>query len=172
MKRAITVIPIVLLTFVVSCTDTSEQAARRKQPPLLKKEQIDDFINAKLNRDRSAMEARIALDRASLALGSTDKADHLYRAVYWFKLSQAYGRRLSTKEKTQFAGVSKRLTTLVQEKYFNACRRDQKHTASAAIFQQLLDMLPHMEPNVEKNELRENIEAHIAHIKRLAATDK
>ena len=77
MKRAITVIPIVLLTFVVSCTDTSEQAARRKQPPLLKKEQIDDFINAKLNRDRSAMEARIALDRASLALGSTDKADHL-----------------------------------------------------------------------------------------------
>jgi len=163
MKRAITVIPILLLTFVVSCRDTSEQAARWKQPPLLKKEQIDDFINAKLNRDRSAMEARIALDRAFLALDRTDEVDHLYKAVYWFKLSQAYGRVLNTKERKQFVSVSKRLTTLVQEKYFNACRRDQKHTASAAIFQQLLDMLPHMDPENDKNELRENIEAHLAY---------
>ena len=169
-----TVIPILLLTFVVSCTDTSEQAARQKRPPLLKKEQIDGFINAKLNRDRHAMEARVALDRAFLALDRTNKVDHLYKAVYWFKLSQAYGRTFNTEEKRKFAGASKQLTTLVQTRYFNACalEGDHKYTASAAIFQELLAMLPHMRPQEETSELRENIKAHAAYSKRFAATNK
>ena len=146
----------------------------RSRPALLKKAQIDDFINVKLHRDRNAVEARAALDKAFLALERTNEIDYLYRAVYWFKLSRAYGKVLNTEEERHFGNASRRLTKQVQEKYFNAYafERDHKYLTANVIFRELLDMLPSMGRREEKNELRENIIAHVAYITRLSSANK
>jgi len=146
----------------------------RGRPALLTKVQIDDYINAKLQRDRNAVEARNALDKALLALDRTNEIDYLYKAVYWFKLSRAYGKVLNTEEEKQFVRASRRLTKQVQEKYFNAYafERDHKYMTANAIFRELLDMLPSMGRREEKNELRQNIIAHVAHITRLSSTNR
>jgi len=147
---------------------------RRGRPALLTKVQIDDYINAKLNRDRNAVEARNALNKAFLALERTNEIDYLCKAVHWFKLSRAYGKVLNTEEERQFVRASKRLTRQVQEKYFNAYafERDHKYMTANAIFRELLDMLPSMGRRQEKNELRQNIIAHVAHITRLSSTNR
>ena len=150
------------------------ESRRRGRPPLLKKEQIDDFINAKLRRDRNSVEARNALEEALLALDRTNKVDHLYRAIHWFKLSRAYGKVFNAEEERLFANASRRLTKIVQEKYFNAYAfgRDHKYMTADAIFRELLDMLPSMGRREEKNELRQNIIAHMDHFTALSSTNK
>jgi len=144
------------------------------RPPLLTKVQIDDYINSKLNRDRNAVEARNALNKAFLALERTNEIDYLCKAIYWFKLSRAYGKVFNTDEERQFVRASKRLTRQVQEKYHNAYAfaRDHRYMTADAIFRELLDMLPSMGRREERNELRQNIIAHVAYITRASSTNR
>ena len=147
---------------------------RRGRPALLTPAQIDDFVNVKLTRDRNAVEARLALDKAFLALDQTNKVDHLYRAIHWFKLSRAYGKVLNTEEERQFANASRRLTKMVQEKYRNAYLHEKAHKYlnSDVLFREILDMLPSMGRREEKNELRNNVIAHVAFITRTSSINK
>ena len=107
-------------------------------------------------------------------LDRTNKVDYLCRSIYWFKLSQAYGKVLNTRDETLFKSAKRRLTALVQEKYRNAYayRRDHKYRTADFIFRGLLEMLPSMGRRDEKDELRENIIFQVAYIKRLAAKNK
>lgn len=164
---------IVFVVIIVTMFDRPGPDEREGHPVLMKKAQIEDAINAKLHRDRNPVEARIALEKAFLALDRTHKIDHLYKGLYWFKLSRAYGKTLNTEEERSFGSTSRRLTKLVQEKYFNACafEGDHKWTTAKILFQRLLDMLPSMGGQDEKNEFRKNIRAHMAYIKRRSSTN-
>jgi pSer/pThr/pTyr-binding forkhead associated (FHA) protein len=150
------------------------QPAKRGRPTMLKEEQIDDLISVKLHRDDNSAEARIALKEAMLALDRTNKIDYLYQAVYWFKLSRAYGRAFDAEEERIFGNAKRLLTKTVQEKYRNAYAfaRDHKYVTAEAMFQDLLAMLPSMGRREEKTELRKNIVAHLAYIKRVSAKNK
>lgn len=165
---------VVFVAVLVTVVPRSGPKRPDGRPVLLKKAQIDDYINAKLQRDRNAVEARKALGEAFLALDRTNEIDHLYKAVYWFKLSRAYGKVFNTEEERQFVRASKRLTKQVQEKYFNAYtfERDHRYMTADAIFRELLDMLPSMGRREERNELRQNIIAHVAYITRVSSTNR
>ena len=159
-----------VLVFLV---DRPGPRRRGDRPELLKNAQIDDFINAKLRRDRNTVKAREALDKAFLALDQTNKVDYLHRAVYWFKLSRAYGKVLNTEEERQFGNASRRLTKMVQEKYRNAYayEKDHKYLTADVLFRELLDMLPSMGRRGGKDELRDNIIAHVAYITRISSSN-
>ncbi|MDP6047130.1 MAG: FHA domain-containing protein [Phycisphaerae bacterium] len=143
------------------------------RPVLLNNQQIDDFINAPLNRDRNAVEARSALEKAILVLERTNKIDHQYKAVYWFKVARAYGRVLNSEEEQKYSEASRRLTKQVQDMYRNAYayQKDHQYVTSERIFRNLLEMLPSMERRDGNSELRENIIAHVANITRLSAAN-
>ncbi|MDP6633647.1 MAG: FHA domain-containing protein [Phycisphaerae bacterium] len=145
-----------------------------KRPAPLDRNEIEDLISAKLSRDKNAVEARIALDNAFLALDRTNKIDHLYKGIYWFKLARAYGKVLNTEEERVFVDAMRRLTIQVQDKYRNAYayERDHKYKTADGIFRELLAMLPSMGRRNDKSELVENIKAHVAYIKRQTVKNK
>lgn len=180
MNRVIAVIPILFLTFAVSCQradtedDPAEQAFNEAWPGLLKDDQIEEFINAKLIRDRNPDEAQVALTNALRELIRKNKPGSLCRAVYWFKLSRAYGGVFNSEEERKFAGASKRLTESVQARYLMAfahAHLDDYKTADSSL-RDLLAMLPRTGRPGDNNKVRENIEAHRAFFKRFILTDK
>ena len=147
--------------------DSMNKKARRiARSELLKRSQIDDSITAKLQRDRNPVEAAKARDKALLALDSTHKVDYLYRGIYWFKLSRAYGGVLSTEDEMRSSNALKLLTRQVQEMYFNACAQegDRKYRIAFDLFERLLKMIPSMDRQDEQNEFRKNVRAHMAYI--------
>ena len=146
----------------------------RGRPVLLNNKQIEEYIEVTLIMDNNPIEARIALDKAIEELDRTHKVDYLSRTIYWFKLAQAYGKVLNTRDETKFISAKRRLTNLVQEKYRNAYayQRDHKYNTANFIFRELLDMLPSMGPRDEQNELRKNIIDQVAYIRRLVAKNK
>ncbi|MBT3198667.1 MAG: FHA domain-containing protein [Phycisphaerales bacterium] len=137
------------------------------RPVRLSVEEIDDYINARLSRDRNTAEANIAQTKALLFLQRTNEVDHLYRAIYAFKLAKAHGKVLSTENERLFKDASKRLTNQVWDKYLNAYAHERatRFVPSERIFREILDMIPSLGQHGESNELRENIKAHIAYIK-------
>jgi predicted component of type VI protein secretion system len=136
-------------------------------------QRIDEFINSPFSRDRNAVAAREALEKAILALEWTNKVDHQYRGIYWFKVSRAYGRVLTSEEDKQFIAVKKRFTKQVQDLYRNAYafQRDHQYVTSERIYRELLDMLPAVERRDGIRDLRQNIIAHVSFITRAAAGD-
>jgi pSer/pThr/pTyr-binding forkhead associated (FHA) protein len=163
----------VIVTIVVTRFER-QTAGREGRPALLNRVQIEDAINAKLRRDRNSVEARNALDEAMLALDRTHEVDYLYKALHCFKLSRAYGKVLSTEEERLFRNASRKLTKQVQEKYYNAYAHegDRKYPSANAIFREILDMLPSLGKSDEKNEVRDNVIAHVAYIKRVQKSTK
>ncbi|MCP4374582.1 MAG: FHA domain-containing protein [bacterium] len=156
-------------------TQFDRPSARKEgRPELLNKVQIEDAIAAKLRRDQNSVEARNALDKALLALDRTHEVDYLYKALYWFKLARAYGKVLTTEEEKFFRGASRKLTKQVQEKYYNAYAHegDRKYLKANSIYRGILDMLPPMGKSDEKNEVRDNVIAHVAYIKRVQKSSR
>ncbi|MBC8374134.1 MAG: FHA domain-containing protein [Phycisphaerae bacterium] len=158
---------------VVTTVERRGPRGRAGRPALMNREQIESAVTAKLQRDRNPVEAGRARDKALLALDSTHKVDYLYRGLYWFKLSRAYGGVLNTEDERRFRNASKSLTEQVQEKYFNACayEGDHKYKIAFDLFQRLLNMLPTMGRQDAKNEFRKNIRAHMAYINRTQAVN-
>jgi pSer/pThr/pTyr-binding forkhead associated (FHA) protein len=144
-----------------------------ESPKLLSRDQIAEYIRTPIIRDNNVVAAREALAKAVEILDRTNRADHLYQAIFYFKLSQAYGKVLNTKNETQFKNARERLTEVVQEKYRNAyaLRRNHQYVAASRIFRQLLEMLPSMEHGRDRDGLRANIIAQVAFIRREAVKD-
>jgi len=140
---------------------------------LLDKQRIDDLINTPFTRERNAVAAREALEKAILALERTNKVDHQYRAVYWFKVAKAYGRVLSSSEEKESISVRRQLTKRVQDMYRNAYafQKDHQYITSERIYRELLEMLPTVERRDKIRELRQNIIAHVSFIRRVSAGD-
>jgi hypothetical protein len=163
-------IALLVVFVVVLVTLVPRRGPRREdgKPDLMNRDQIENAITVKLRKDRNPVEAGNALDKALLALEDTHEIDYLYRSLYWFKLSRAYGAVLSTEDDKHFNSVKKLLTTQVQERYFNACAQegDHKYVIAFNLFQRLLKMLPLIDRQDEKNEFRKNIRAHMAYINR------
>jgi len=138
-------------------------------PVLLSDAKIDEFLNVPLNRDKNSVEAKNALREALLELEKTNRADHLYQAIYQFKLSRAYGKVFSTRDEKLFVDAKTRLTKRVQEMYRNAYayEKDRQYITSERIFRDILDMVPSLGRRDEKSELRNNIVAHLNYIKKM-----
>lgn len=167
-------IGVLAVVAMIIATNSGQSGPDRKGlPALLRKDQIDDFVRPKPQRDRNTVEGRNALEKAMLSLDRTNKPDHLYRAVYSFALAKAFGKVLDAEEERLQDDALRRLTRQVQRKYYDAyaLERDRKYITAEAIFRELLDMLPLIEPRQE-NPLRENIMAHIAYSKRLSSKNK
>ena len=153
---------------VVTAFERSGPRGRDKRPRLMKRDEIESAITAKLQRDRNPVEAAKARDKALLALDRTHNVDYLYRGLYWFKLSRAYGGVLSTEDEMRSSNALKLLTRQVQERYFNACAQegDRKYRIAFDLFEKLLKMIPSMDRQDEQNEFRKNVRAHMAYINR------
>jgi len=164
----------VVVVILMSISRPNRNTRTDGRPALLNNQKIDDYINAPLSKDRNAVEARNSLEKAILALDQTNRIDHMYRAVYWFKAARAYGRVLNSEEEKQYSEAANRLTRRVQNMYRNAYayERDHQYVKADRIFRQLLEMLPSMERRGGNTELRQNIIDHVAFITRRAAESR
>ena len=158
----------VIVLLLVTMLPERAKHTKDGRPVRLSVEQIDDYINARLSRDRNAAEANLAQTKALLSLQRTNQVDHLYVAIYSFKLAKAHGKVLSTTNERLFNNASKRLMNQVWEKYLNAYAHERatRFVPAERIFRDILKMIPSLGHHGESNELRENIKAHIAYIRR------
>ncbi len=143
-------------------------------PKLLNNDQIEEYIEVALNRDNNSVEAGNALEKAIEELDRTNAVDHLWRAIYHFKLSQAYGKVLNTKDETLFKRAKRRLSRHVQDEYRNAYlhQGDGKYGTADYIYRRLLKVLPAIGDSNETDELSINIIYHMDYVKYLYAKSK
>jgi hypothetical protein len=165
----------VVVILIVSMGDRPGEAPEKGQAPkLLNNDQIEEYIEVALNRDNNSVEARNALEKAIEELDRTNAVDHLWRSIYHFKLSQAYGKVLNTKDETLFKSAKRRLTKHVQGEYRNAYlhQGDGKYGTADYIYRRLLKILPVIGRRNETDELRKNIIYHMDYVKYLYAKSK